>query len=102
MARTSLFPFTTGDSQEEREEKMADNTKILASFADILKEATAGEIKGELTEDKTFGDLDVDSLTMVEIALLTEKKLGVTIPDGEISNLTTVGDTVRYIAAHSG
>lgn len=81
---------------------MADNTEILASFADIVREVTAGEVKAEVTEDKAFEDLDVDSLAMVEIAVLTEKKLGVTIPDDEISNLSTVGDAVEYIAAHSG
>lgn len=82
---------------------MTDNTEILASFADIVREVTAGEVKAEVTEGKAFEeDLDVDSLTMVEIAVLTEKKLGVKIPDDEISNLVTVGDAVKYIVAHSG
>jgi acyl carrier protein len=81
---------------------MADNTEILASLSDILKEATGGDIPQEVTEEKSFEeDLDVDSLTMVEVAVLTEKKLGVKIPDDEIPNLTTVGDAVNYIASNA-
>ena len=49
--------------------------------------------------DKSFtDDLDVDSLSMVEIALAAEDKFGVKIPDDEVQNLKTVGDAVSYIS----
>jgi acyl carrier protein len=38
---------------------------------------------------------------MVEIAVLTEHKLGVKIPDDELGNLQTVNDAVNYITANS-
>jgi acyl carrier protein len=81
---------------------MADNTEILAELTEIIKEATAGEIDDEVTIEKSFGDdLGIDSLTMVEIAVLTEQKLGVKIPDDELGNLQTVNDAVNYISTNS-
>ena len=76
---------------------MADNTEILAGLAEIVEEV-AGIEKAEVTADKTFvDDLDIDSLSMVEIAVQAEDKFGVKIPDDELANLKTVGDAVSYI-----
>lgn len=82
---------------------MADDAQILAGLADILKEATAGAVQQEnVTTEKSFmDDLDVDSLTMVEVAVRAEEKLGVLIPDDELPNLKTVGDAVNYVSANS-
>jgi acyl carrier protein len=80
---------------------MADNAEILAGLAEILKEATAGAAKN-VTAEKTFvDDLDIDSLTMVEIAVLIEERLGVKVTEDELANLKTVGDAVNYISANS-
>jgi acyl carrier protein len=79
---------------------VADNAEILAGLAKILKEATAGAAQN-VTAEKSLGeDLDIDSLTMVEIAIRTEEEFGVSIPDDELPNLKTVGDAVNYISAH--
>jgi acyl carrier protein len=45
-------------------------------------------------------DLDVDSLSMVEVVMAAEDKWGVKIPDSEVKNLKTVGDAVAYIDAN--
>jgi len=45
-------------------------------------------------------DLDVDSLSMVEVAMAAEEKFGVKIPDEELPKLKTVGDAVNYISAN--
>ena len=64
--------------------------EILNEVADVAPE--------DVTEDKSFtDDLDVDSLSMVEVAMAAEEKFGVKIPDDELPNLKTVGDAVRYI-----
>jgi acyl carrier protein len=48
--------------------------------------------------DKSFtDDLDVDSLSMVEVVVAAEEKFGVRIPDDDVKNLKTVGDAVTYI-----
>jgi acyl carrier protein len=70
---------------------------IRTGLADILEEV-AGVLPADVTPDKSFtDDLDVDSLSMVEIALAAEERFGVKIPDDELANLKTVGDAVSYI-----
>ncbi|MBV9141004.1 MAG: acyl carrier protein [Pseudonocardiales bacterium] len=80
---------------------MADNAEILAGLAEILKETTAGAAKNVTAEKKFVDDLDIDSLTMVEIAVMIEERLGVKVTEDELANLETVGDAVNYISANS-
>lgn len=71
--------------------------EILAGLAEIVEEV-AGVEADEVTADKSFvDDLDIDSLSMVEIAVQTEDKYGVKIPDEDLAGLRTVGDVVSYI-----
>ena len=70
---------------------------ITAGLAEILEEV-AGVNPDDVAEDKSFTeDLDVDSLSMVEVVVAAEEKFGVKIPDEEVSNLRTVRDAVDYI-----
>ncbi|ABW10717.1 acyl carrier protein [Frankia sp. Mgl5] len=72
-------------------------TDILAGLAAILEEV-AGVDPADVTADKTFiDDLDVDSLSMVEVVVAAEEKFGVKIPDEDVKTLKTVGDAVSYI-----
>lgn len=71
--------------------------EIRAGLADILEDI-AGVEPADVKLDKSFTEeLDVDSLSMVEIAMAAEDKFGVKIPDEELANLKTVGDAVSYI-----
>ena len=71
--------------------------EIRAALADIVNEV-AGVDADDVQLDKSFvDDLDVDSLSMVEVVVEAEEKFGVTIPDEEVKNLKTVGDAVSYI-----
>jgi acyl carrier protein len=73
------------------------NDEIRTGLADILEEV-AGVLPADVSLEKSFTeDLDVDSLSMVEIALAAEERFGVKIPDDELANLKTVGDAVNYI-----
>ncbi|GLY20857.1 acyl carrier protein [Micromonospora echinospora] len=75
--------------------------EITAGLAEILDEV-AGVDQNEVAEGKSFtDDLDVDSLSMVEVVVAAEEKFGVKIPDNEVQNLKTVGDAVSYIEAQS-
>jgi acyl carrier protein len=80
---------------------MLDNAETLAGLAEIIKEATAGAVKNVTLEKSFADDLDIDSLTMVEIAVLAEERRGVKIPEEELANFKTVGDAVNYILANS-
>ena len=71
--------------------------EILAELAQIVNEI-AGVPVGDISLEKSFlDDLDVDSLSMVEIATAAEDKFGIRIPDDDLKDLKTVGDAVSYI-----
>ena len=71
--------------------------EILAGLGEIVDEI-AGVPAAEVTPDKNFvDDLDIDSLSMVEIAVAAQDKFGVEIPDEELKNLKTVKDVVDFV-----
>ena len=81
---------------------MADKDQILADMADIVNDIT-GVDQSEVTFEKSFvDDLDVDSLSMVEIIYACDEKFSVEIPDEESKNIKIVGDAVNYIIEHQG
>src|SRR5688572_33320803 len=76
---------------------MTTREDIAGGLAEILEEV-AGVNPDDVAEEKSFTeDLDVDSLSMVEVVVAAEEKFGVKIPDDEVQNLKTVGDAVSYI-----
>ena len=80
---------------------MADRAEITEGLAEILEEV-AGVNPSDVAESKSFtDDLDVDSLSMVEVVVAAEEKFGVKIPDDEVQNLKTVGDAVSFISKNS-
>ena len=76
---------------------MSSREEITTGLAEILEEV-AGVNPDDVTAEKTFiDDLDVDSLSMVEVVVAAEEKFGVKIPDDDVKTLKTVGDAVSYI-----
>lgn len=76
---------------------MASTEEIRAGLADIVNEV-AGVPAADVQLDKNFvDDLDVDSLSMVEVVVAAEEKFGVSIPDEDVRDLKTVGDAVSFI-----
>ncbi|WP_113703613.1 acyl carrier protein [Nonomuraea lactucae] len=70
---------------------------ILEGLGKIINEIT-GIPAGEVTPDKSFvDDLDIDSLSMVEIAVAAQDEFGVEIPDDQLKNLKTVKDVLNFI-----
>ncbi len=71
--------------------------QIVSDLAVILNEV-AGVDQAKVSADKSFlDDLEVDSLSMVEVVMAAEDKFGVKIPDEEVKYLRTVGDAVAFI-----
>lgn len=71
--------------------------EILTGLAEIVNEETGIETES-VQMDKSFQeDLDIDSLSMMQIVVNAEDKFGVRIPDDEVKNLTHVKDAVTYI-----
>ena len=80
---------------------MPTTEEIRADLAEIVNEV-AGVPAADVQVDKSFvDDLDVDSLSMVEVVVAAEEKFGVKIPDNEVQNLKTVGDAVTYIESNA-
>lgn len=76
---------------------MASDQEILDGLAAIVNEV-AGVATEDVQLDKSFtDDLEVDSLSMVEVVVAAEEKFSVKIPDDDVKNLSTVGDAVNYI-----
>jgi acyl carrier protein len=71
--------------------------EILEGLGEIVEEI-AGVPAAEVTPGKSFvDDLDIDSLSMVEIAVAAQDKFGVEIPDDQLKDLKTVQDVVDYV-----
>ena len=70
---------------------------VLAGLKEIVEEV-AGVSASLIELDKNFtDDLDVDSLSMVEVVVAAEERFGVKIPDEKVTELATVGDAVNFI-----
>ena len=81
---------------------MAATLDVRAELAEIVNEV-AGVDADDVQLEKSFvDDLDIDSLSMVEIVVAAEEKFGVRIPDEEVKNLKTVGDAVSFIEHAQG
>jgi acyl carrier protein len=71
---------------------------VREGLAAILNEI-AGTDPATVVDAAAFkDDLEVDSLTMVEVVVAAEERFGIRIPDTDIEGLVTVGDAVSYIA----
>lgn len=76
---------------------MASDQEILAGLAEIINAETGIEADA-VERDKSFQeDLDIDSLSMMQIVVEAEDKFGVKIPDEAVKDLRTVGDAVDYV-----
>ncbi|MFC6013369.1 meromycolate extension acyl carrier protein AcpM [Nocardia lasii] len=71
--------------------------QIVGGIAEIVEEVT-GIDATEVTVEKSFvDDLEIDSLSLVEIAVQLEDRYAVKIPDEDLASLRTVGDAVAYV-----
>ncbi len=48
-------------------------------------------------ESEVIKDLGADSLDVVELMMAIEDEYGITLPDGEVENIKTVGDIVAML-----
>ena len=74
---------------------------MMLKVAQLAILETLGETqkpKVEITWDSKLGeDLDLDSLSMVELVMFLEECFGIEIPDEEAGNIVTVGDACTVI-----
>ncbi|MCW2777550.1 MAG: acyl carrier protein [Frankiales bacterium] len=77
---------------------------VTTGLAEVLEEVAGTPAEAVVATAKFDADLDVDSLTMVEVVVACEEKFGIRIPDEALESMTTVGDAVAFIlsAASTG
>jgi acyl carrier protein len=60
-----------------------------------------GVDQDQVVETASFqGDLDADSLDLVELIMELEDNFGMKIPDEDAQKITTVGQAVDYVSSH--
>jgi acyl carrier protein len=71
--------------------------EIFDGFAATVEEFAEKPASEVTLEADLVEDLDIDSLTMVEIIVSAQDKFGIEIPDADLKDLRTVQDVVDYI-----
>lgn len=57
----------------------------------------------KVTREATFaGDLDADSLDVVELVMALEEEFGISVPEDELKDVTTVGEAFDIVVAKAG
>jgi acyl carrier protein len=78
-----------------------DREKVMEEVRGILVEQL-GVDPGEVREEASFQeDLNADSLDLVELIMEMEDRFKLKIPDEDAEKISTVGDAVDYVMAHS-
>ncbi|MDP0497711.1 MAG: phosphopantetheine-binding protein [Verrucomicrobiota bacterium JB024] len=110
-------PFTAEDEAELRESlkrcspetveaaiayrKNGDKSQVAAIIMGILERVMEPEARPRLHEGnddtRINEDLGIDSLTMVEVIMMVEETLDITVDNEELRNLTTIGDVKSFI-----
>jgi len=78
-----------------------DRQQVMEQVRGILVEQL-GVDPGEVREEASFQeDLNADSLDLVELIMEMEDRFKLKIPDEDAEKISTVGDAVDYVMAHS-
>ena len=76
-------------------------TDTFAAVKDIIVELLEVDESKVTPEARFREDLEADSLDLVELIMAFEDKFGGEISDEDAQKITTVGEAVKYLEAHS-
>jgi len=74
--------------------------RIFEKVKKIIVEQLGVEESLVTMEASFIDDLGADSLEIVDLIMAFEGEFGITIPDEDAENLSTVGDAVEYLREH--
>lgn len=87
-----------GERAERADESGSDRRReVLEGLAEIINEVTGVPVEEVRMGADFLTDLDIDSLSMVEVAVAAEEQFGLSIPDESLMGLRTVRDAVDFI-----
>ncbi|MEM9227211.1 MAG: phosphopantetheine-binding protein [Verrucomicrobiota bacterium] len=118
MEEKSPKPFTTEDEESLRDSlkrcspetieaamafrKNADSSQVPTIIMGILERVMEPDERPKLKEGnddtRINEDLGIDSLTMVEVIMMVEETLDITVDNDELRELSTIGDVKSFIA----
>ncbi|MDP9861411.1 MULTISPECIES: acyl carrier protein [Streptosporangium] len=75
--------------------------RLLAELAEIVNEVVGLPVNEVQLDRHLRDDLDIDSLSMVEIMVAVEEKFGVATPDEIAGELETVAAVIDHIERNS-
>ena len=73
---------------------------MFEKICNLLAEKFDADVSTLTAETSIKDDLNADSLDIVELMMDLEEECGITIPDEDAINLSTIGDIIAYIEAH--
>lgn len=74
---------------------------VFEKVREIIVEQLGVEEDDVAMESSFIDDLGADSLDIVELIMALEEEFELEIPDSEAEKITSVGDVVNYIKAHT-
>jgi acyl carrier protein len=78
-----------------------DRLESFAVLRDVVAEVLAIDADQVLEDAKFREDLDADSLDLVEIVMLLEDRLGISLPGQGLREIATVGQALDLWMAHA-
>lgn len=76
-------------------------TSLYDDIADVIS-ARFGIPREKISPDASFEDLDLDSLSQIELATALKKRLGLEITDKEMTEISLVSDIVDKLGGKKG
>jgi len=73
-----------------------DPEELRQAFAETVAEILGIE-PAEVRPDKTWDELDADSLALTEISLILDDAFGIRLPDVDPADMRTVGDALALV-----
>jgi acyl carrier protein len=71
---------------------------IIGYITDVLREEF--DVPAELlTPDTPFEEMSIDSLVLLELAVIVERQLGVVVEEGELTEEQTLGEAAALLEA---
>ncbi len=74
---------------------------VFEKVRDIIVEQLNVDEDEVVMEASFIDTLGADSLDLVELVIAMEEEFGMTIPEEDIDQISTVGNVVEYIESHS-